>query len=768
MFSTKPATVNNSVLKLIEGGDLSNLTQYIVSLNAEQLNEVYSGRGLVDVVTSICSNSVTLLLDGDRHSSSAGYIGNQAPNVHLPKDVNRQVTVVIKGTFAFIENAKKALAEKPLPENVECQFNVSLVLPALKLLLQAGAKGNWADSLIVAITEFDDELFDLILNESPDITKAFEKAVAVNNLTAASKLLSKNKLSQLCIEQALHFVNSAEMVRLLHQHDANVNAPRQFSSTYLGRNDYKGDSPLHSAVRNCRSEVVTELLKLGANPVLVNDKNETVLHAAIKSLQMMKLAGGFVDVNAPDIYGNTAMHEVVKDTNDDSETKVKYLLDQNARCDIPNRSRLTAFALLVGSAIDLQDETLDLFLSRSVINGVINDRGQTALHCAASDTGPQSLRISEKLLALGAEHEGRDESGKTVLMLLLTDKFRFCSAEDLTPAERKLLNDLIAKTTDLNWTDKSGNTVLHYLCAHGLVEEARVVVERGAMVNCVNHEGHTPLSFAVAEGYPQMVKVLKGQDVESLRLFRGAEQNDKLPTYTQQVGAQLCRLYPETDVDKQCAIKLCMNAVQFARWTLQSPQREQVFASYKDTIDYLIQTYGRDNFIAACQDMFDNHRDSLDIRNTEEYGAHTDIAPYGACYMRSARHLLADKYFIEHDMRNFGHLVNIKTLFGDTDFWSITREHHKEVYDALIQHLKEWPVYVDFKAIYCKGRQACMFLFKKHFAEAFDFIHQDLGLLCDDSLSDHEDTSSFFSTRRRPFPNSADPFFHRQVSQYWK
>jgi hypothetical protein len=80
-------------------------------------------------------------------------------------------------------------------------------------------------------------------------------------------------------------------------------------------------------------------------------------------------------------------------------------------------------------------------------------------------------------------------------------------------------------------------------------------------------------------------------------------------------------------------------------------------------------------------------------------------------------------------MCDFGYLVNIKTLFGDKDFWKICKTEHAVVYKALIHVIDQWPQTTTTKAHYHKVDSfSPIIVFEQHFKKAFDYIKEDLAL----------------------------------------
>ncbi len=67
---------------------------------------------------------------------------------------------------------------------------------------------------------------------------------------------------------------------------------------------------------------------------------------------------------------------------------------------------------------------------------------------------------------------------------------------------------------------------------------------------------------------------------------------------------------------------------------------------------------------------------------------HSDGPPRNGKYMDVATQVIRDEHPILQNMRYFGRWVNFLSLYGDVDFWSVTREQHPDVFHDAVDHLK--------------------------------------------------------------------------------
>ena len=163
-------------------------------------------------------------------------------------------------------------------------------------------------------------------------------------------------------------------------------------ATDINWQDKHGDTLLHTASRHANVKHIKQLLKMGANPSLLNRAGNTPLHllctrGTIEGLDALIKAGA--DVNATNII------------------------------------KLTP---LMFAAVYNNIECMNRLLSARADVNAVTVVGQSALILAAGDNNIEAVLL---LLRLGAQPEQKDSSGKTYLVYL--------NAEDLSRL-KELLN----------------------------------------------------------------------------------------------------------------------------------------------------------------------------------------------------------------------------------------------------------------------------------------------------------------------------------------
>ena len=166
-----------------------------------------------------------------------------------------------------------------------------------------------------------------------------------------------------------------------------------------------------------------------------------------------------------------------------------YLIDKGANINARNTSG--------GSPLYCALRSVDL-MERLISKGADVDvrayLGLTALHQAAS---MGRLDAAKLLIDHGADLNARGDWG-TILQTLIYRR------GDSSAEMVRLLLKSGAKLEPFS----CGNTELHIAAVQGSTEMARLLVERGAEVNAVNEDGHTPLYYAARHGHRRTADAL--------------------------------------------------------------------------------------------------------------------------------------------------------------------------------------------------------------------------------------------------------------------
>jgi len=228
--------------------------------------------------------------------------------------------------------------------------------------------------------------------------------------------------------------------------------------TPIDQKDKKGNTPLHLAVRSkttrypalakqtsSENQIVRFLIERGAKINLANNEGKTPLHVAARccndeGIEILLDAGARVD--AVDTQGWTPLHDAARK----SPTGIEILI--RAGADIEAQSKF----------------------------------GRTPLHVAANYNGAKQANT---LLDRGANIHAKDDYGYTPLLLASEPNFYRTGDVILT---------LLDHGASLKDVDNNGNTAIHL--AHENIENLRLLLARGADIECKNKEGERPIDTA--------------------------------------------------------------------------------------------------------------------------------------------------------------------------------------------------------------------------------------------------------------------------------
>lgn len=312
--------------------------------------------------------------------------------------------------------------------------------------------------------------------------------------------------------------------------DANVVSRLLKEGADVSLKDGNGNTPLHLAARGGNASMVKLLLDKGSSPNANNATGATPLHWAVlagdpETLKLLLLSGA--TINAKTVEGETPLHFAARWRDVGA---VKALLDAGADAKTPDKQGMiplhraaehgdpAAVELLLAKGTDVDaaahDGTTPLMsaAARSCFgamkllleNGAnitrSNKAGQTALALASLECRPDVIRL---LLSTGGSDSARNSAGAQALLA--------ASRKGLTETARLLLE----KGADVNGRDRGDATPLIWACGEKHPDTALVLIEHGADFRAVTARGGTALIYASARGLPDVVKALlaKGDDV---------------------------------------------------------------------------------------------------------------------------------------------------------------------------------------------------------------------------------------------------------------
>lgn len=306
----------------------------------------------------------------------------------------------------------------------------------------------------------------------------------------------------------------------------------------LDQRDKFGRTPLIHACLSTKYDILTILLKKGANCALRDQWGKTVLMYAtgkgdLKMINQLLNAGA--DVNSIDNFGKNVLSyaincrnytEITQLFSEASEKRTKSLeslkikshrKNHHEKVTQDNQSPTTydpfnetspspeaplspsSFSLIRnafdyvrrGDLKDLQSGLQGGFN----VNG-LNQRdhlGRTPLMCAIARGYPE---IISELLEAGSDITCRDYSGKTVLIYAISK------------GDHETIQKLLKHNVDINASDGGGRTPLMRACLDGEMRMITDLIQAKAKIDAVDNWGRTALHYTASSGNLSAIKLL--------------------------------------------------------------------------------------------------------------------------------------------------------------------------------------------------------------------------------------------------------------------
>ena len=366
--------------------------------------------------------------------------------------------------------------------------------------------------------------------ESSNIKEDFFHAVCSGDTVSTKHLLSTGCIDVNCVDDsgftALHHaasLNNTTMIRLLHAHQANINARMEdesgaalihvatmYSSLdaivtlyQLGCDISAFDdddlTPLHYAVESEDMNTVSLLLKLNAN-VTACGSSGAPLHIAAKKdnleiIEVLVQNGHPADIDVCDMEGYTPLHVAAQNGCDRSaallvsmgaNVRSKTAEGQSA-CELATRSR---YPLVVNILYYASEDVLSRF---SNYDPLVQRLG-AALHLATNQNRKSS--VNYLLKQAGCPPDVEDNTGRTALSIAITNN------------NLALCKKLISLGANVNHVNKNGVMPILTAAINGHVQVAEELIRNGAEVDKVSGEYGSALHQAASGGHTDVVKIL--------------------------------------------------------------------------------------------------------------------------------------------------------------------------------------------------------------------------------------------------------------------
>ena len=367
---------------------------------------------------------------------------------------------------------------------------------AINVLLNAGADTNIAldesgrTCLMQAVyKDCSKEVLKAIIDHGADVNAADKQnrtalwigcyksnidAINVLLKAGADTNIALDDSSGICLMYAANKECSKEVLQVIIEHGADVNATNKHNVTALWR-----------ACNKSNTDAINVLLNAGADTNIALDNGGTCLMQAVYKYCSKEVLQAIIDhgsdVNTTDKWNITALWEACDKSNTDA---INVLLNAGADTNIAlNESGRTCLMQAVNK--DCSKEVLKAIIDHGADVNATDKTNVTALWRACEMSNTDAITI---LLKAGADTNiVLNESGGSCLMCAV---YKDCSKE--------VLHAIIDHGADVNATDKRNRTALWQACDKSNTDAINVLLNAGADTNiALDDIGFTCLMRAV-------------------------------------------------------------------------------------------------------------------------------------------------------------------------------------------------------------------------------------------------------------------------------
>ncbi|KAF3181117.1 hypothetical protein TWF788_006618 [Orbilia oligospora] len=259
-----------------------------------------------------------------------------------------------------------------------------------------------------------------------------------------------------------------------------------------------GATPLSIVVENGEQEIVSLLLKGGADPNIQDNEGHTPLSLAMdfshQDIARM-LVEHDADPEATDEWGETIFFFAIRE---DDKRMIELLIEKKANLEVKNKSGETPLSNAIANG---RKDIVKLLLEGGADPNVINQDGEPILFSAIFE---EDEEIIESLIKKKANLEAKNKSGETPLSYAMAHW------------SKSIVKLLLEGGADPNAKDNNSEPILFSAISDGDEKIIELLIKKKANLEAKNNSGETPLSYAIAD---------RKEDIVKLLLKRGADPN---------------------------------------------------------------------------------------------------------------------------------------------------------------------------------------------------------------------------------------------------
>ena len=262
--------------------------------------------------------------------------------------------------------------------------------------------------------------------------------------------------------------------------------------------DNRGDLVLHKAAVNGRFKTLSTVISFTPDKNKQNAEGDTALHQAVKNskTEAVSLLAPLSDLNITNRSGDRPLDIAIRqDTRD-----IALILIQNGASgdfeDVFGNLHLHTAAAKGRSTI------VSALITVTTDKNKQNQDGDTALHQAVEQGQTEAVRLLAPLIDLTI----RNNKGETIADLAFKQKIQ--DIRNILIRDFDVLRNLALKGEDVNKIYRDGCTAIFYTAQAGNYNTTKILLEQGADIDRQNDSGDTPLHVAAEEGHVGIINLL--------------------------------------------------------------------------------------------------------------------------------------------------------------------------------------------------------------------------------------------------------------------
>lgn len=354
-------------------------------------------------------------------------------------------------------------------------------------------------------------------NDGDDSDKSEDPAEVLGHLIAQMFLLGR--LHEAAAIGPQHLVSAAA------KNDAGMVLRLLKDKPQLVDQRHQGLTALIIASHEGHKEVVTILLKVGANKDLTDSKGNTALMAALmkkrEEVSLMLIQAG-ANINMANVSGRTALHFA---SSNGCDTVLRELLARGVNV---NAQDIAGDTPIHDAIHNKNNSAVSFLVADQKINlRICNKKGHSPLHLAAMKD--DEITVSRILGKAPELKNARKGEGYTALHIAAIND------------NVDVIKTLLKAQATVDSVDGNNTTPLHLAVHQGYIKATTLLVEAGANVNFQDNDGDTPLHNCVMGKRPGSEGETLARLLLGMRLSSDGEKQERtnVACYLIQKGASV-------------------------------------------------------------------------------------------------------------------------------------------------------------------------------------------------------------------------------------